>query len=583
MQMTPERAAEIKNKIAEFETKYGIKLSPELLKIGQVELSNTDPVTWGMAHRALKGEPYRFELPEFSRSNSKLWNRHRPFLKQMLQDQAQNKCYEKSRQCGASESSVTEVLWFLDAHPGTKALYVFPTTQQMQDFSNSRIAAALEETPYMAALIGSTDNVGLKKIGRNSYLFMRSGQTGRLGEGIDADALFVDEKDRMSDKIEAAFEQSLSSSAYKLLREFSTPTLPGVGVDKSFQASCQYYWHVKCDSGHWQTLTYPDNIGQNWEHDKTQDVVKPGTFYLKCSKEKCSSTINRWSGEWVAKYDDHRKQTHAGYHINQLSCIWISPDQIMQQMYKYRFQDVFYNYVLGMPYSSQDGLITQEALLGCLDATRWFPGCRRQEYTAVVAGIDWGYMNWCVVLGRRLDGKYEICGLKYVDDTADVLSAAKLLADYLRPFEPNVIVADLGYGRDRCMELLRQFPDKVFACTYTTGNVTDKTFNPTWSEQQYRVSVNRTAHLRNSLELIKMRKFSFPGQLDDYQLFFKHLLNLALIHIEEEDPETRDVDIVEKIGKKGDDHYAHAFAYACLAMEKITQGGTLHWEFLQTS
>src|SRR5579872_1249319 len=236
-------------------------------------VSLQDPVTWGMNHRALKGQPYRFELSNAQRNNPELYNQHRPFLRQMLSDQTPNKCSEKSRQAGVSESAVTEVLWFLDTHHATKAIYVFPTKPQMEDFSNSRINPCLDETPYMKALRGKIDNVGMKQIGKASYLFMRSGQTSRAGEGIDADCLYIDEKDRMSDKIESAFEQSLSASRYKILREFSTPTLPGAGIDKSFNASSQNFWFIKCDSGHYQTLQYPDNIATLIEPDPTSDYI----------------------------------------------------------------------------------------------------------------------------------------------------------------------------------------------------------------------------------------------------------------------------------------------------------------------
>jgi hypothetical protein len=580
----------IQNKIAAIQAKYKIEITAELLKKVADDVVVQDPVSWGMAHRALRGKPYRFSLPEELRKHTEMYVQHRPFLQQMLADQAPNKCYEKSRQCGASESSVTEVLWFLDTHPATKAIYVFPTEGQMQDFANSRIDPALDESDYMKKMRDKVDNVKMKKFKNNSFLFMRAGQTPRAGEGIDGDCLYIDEKDRMINKIEAAFEQSLSGSPHKIVREFSTPTLPGNGIDKSFLSSSQCFWHVKCDSGHRQTLQYSadseqSNIGQNWDDNPMIEVVKPGTYYFKCTHKDpigkpCVSQINRWEGEWVAKFPDLAK-SHAGYHINQLSCVWLSADAIMQNLKRYRFMDLFYNYVLGLPYASNEGLITPEAIKACLDRTRWFTNTRRPEYNAVVAGIDWGFFNWCVVLGRRPDGRVEVCGLKHVTDSADVLIAAKEMAAFLAQFNPNYIVADLGYGRDRCMELQRHFPDRVYACTYSSGTINDKTFTPVWNETGFKVNVDRTAHLRNMLEQIKIRKIVFPGNEEHYEILWKHLLNLALIHLEEEEEHTKAPIIIEKIGTKGgEDHYAHALAYACLALEKLNQGGDFRWAFV---
>lgn len=560
----------------------GIEVTPQVLYKIAPEIINHNPVVWNMTYGALKGEPYRFNLPESQRSNTRLWVRHRPFLQQMMEDQAEQKCYQKSRQAGGSENAVREAIWFLATHPGTKIMYTFPSQPQMEDFSNTRVKAFLDETPYLQRLIGSLNNVTTKEIGKNSYLLMRSAQTPRLGEGVDCDGLYIDEKDRMPDKIEAAFEQSLSSSPWRLLREFSTPTLPGVGISKSFERSCKYYWFVKCNSGHSQTLTHEDNIEQTMDVDPTSEYVVPGTYRLKCAKRGCISEINRWDGEWIAAEPGDKQKTNAGYHISQLSCVWLSPDQIMFQKLKYKFMDLFYNYVLGMPYSSAEGLITPEHLYRQNDTTRWVPNIRRREYISVVVGVDWGINNVVTVLGRRFDGKMEVAALKSFIDSADVLAAPKEIAKFIAPFEPEVIVADAGYGVDRCNYLLSQFPERVYACYYSSGSATDKTYQPSFSEQpQFKVTVNRTMHLRNMLEFIKVRRIVFPGPRDYYETFFKHILNLALIHEEEEDPKIKgETIVVERIGKKGRDDWAHSLAYALLALNKLTQGGGFSYQFL---
>lgn len=577
-----EQINDIKRKLKEYEDKYGVKLSPEVLKSNSKALQISDPITWSMTHRVLKGLPYRFELPSSKRENVKSWNQHRPFLKQIIADQTRNKVLKTSRQCGKSESSVTEIIWFLSTHPNTKAIYTFPSGKQLNDFSNARFDPVFNESDYLNSLKGSTFNVGMKEIGHSSFLFLRSASTPRLGEGIDADIVAFDEKDRMPDRVEDAFRQSLSASAYGYLREFSTPSLPGKGVDRSFKQAKQHQWFVKCDSGHSQRLTYPDNIGFTQDLDPTSEYIVPGTCFFKCSHvgadgKGCISSINRWDGEWVAT-DNLHIQDRTGYQISQMNCVWIDADTIMQEKLKMKWPDLWYNYVLGEVYSSNDGLITEDQLKACLDRTRpKIPEVRKAEYTQVVAGIDWGSLNWCIVMGRTLSGIWEVCGFKYVTDSSDVLSAAKDLADYLEPFRPNCIVADLGYGRDRCMYLQKRFPERVFACTYTnTSN--DRQFNPVWAIDK--VSVNRTAHLRNMLEMIKMKKFCFPGTEENYKIIFKHIMSLVLVHQEDDDPSKEDAVIIEKIDHTGPDHCAHALAYCSLAAEKMSQGGMFGWSFI---
>ena len=82
----------------------------------------------------------------------------------------------------------------------------------------------------------------------HSNLFLNSAWGKELGgEGTPADMLCLDEYDQMADGIEGAFIESLSSSPYKLIRRFSTPTLPGRGVSELFDTSDQHFYFYTCE------------------------------------------------------------------------------------------------------------------------------------------------------------------------------------------------------------------------------------------------------------------------------------------------------------------------------------------------
>jgi intein/homing endonuclease len=311
-------------------------------------MEKSDPYLWVATHRRLKGRPLFYDITgEIMKCGTKVIPqhtllRHRPFLVQPLVDTHPHKVYKKGRQVGVSELSINEVLWFLDSNPGTKIIYTFPRDVQLRDFSITRISEAINESPRMQRLVGTPNQIYTKKIGE-SYLILRSAWESNLGEGIDADGVTLDEKDRMKEGIDIAFRESLQSSRFGLLRELSTPTLPGRGVDQPYQNSCQYEWFVRCSKcGMRQTVRFPDNIIQVKDVPVGTKQLDEDSYDYQCSKEKCRGKLDRRFGEWVAKFPS---KTHiAGYLMPQTIAPWISATKLMQKKIDYKFLQLWMNY-----------------------------------------------------------------------------------------------------------------------------------------------------------------------------------------------------------------------------------------------
>ena len=168
----------------------------------------TRPSIWAQHYTKLRGKPYRFEqrhtdgtldlrtAKQIPRHDTNIGLRgQRQFLQQPLDDQHPWKTMQKSRQCGASENEVRETLWFADTQPRTKQAYVFPTFDQVADFSKTRIEEVMKDSPYVKDRMGIdpvtgkkkqgedvVDNVRLRRMG-DSWIFFRSGHTPKAGEG----------------------------------------------------------------------------------------------------------------------------------------------------------------------------------------------------------------------------------------------------------------------------------------------------------------------------------------------------------------------------------------------------------------
>lgn len=577
-----------------------IESPPETTAMAGLEaIADKDPVVWSALNRRVKGEPLVYDnsrklssesLGEikktliFSDYEKELHARllhHRPFHKDPVRDDHPYKVYEKGRQVGVTELSATEVFHFLATHPGTKWISTFPRDKQLTDFSTTRVAAAFAETSRMAALAGTPSQVFTRRVG-DSYWIFRSAWESNLGEGVDADGVTLDEMDRMRDKVEFAFKESLKSSKHGLFRAISTPTMPNRGIDVPFRASDQRVWMVKCEKcNEWQEITWNDNIVQVKDFPIGTKELPPESYEYLCRKVTCRGKLDRvFTGRWVARYPD-RKHVR-GYHMSQLIAPWISPTRVMQDKIDMRFMELWLCYVIGIPAAGEMEMVTDEDCDAACSGHALFTS-RTRDYSLVSVGIDWGTLNWVVVLGRNsINSRPYIIGIGIFEDTAKELESAEMVWKYIKEFVPDVTIADAGYGKDRNSFLMRRLcplgnEGRFYAQWYNPSLKSSRTFVPEWSDPtRARVLVDRTLTLKNICRAVKEREFGIPNLgIDKVQLLIKHLKNLAPFR--ELDEETKEV--VETVKSAGDDHLAHALASAWLGMEKLSKTSKFGFSF----
>jgi len=499
----------------------------------------------------------------------------RPFLIAIMDDRHPDKVVKKSRQVGMSEAQINEVLWFVATHPYVNVVYTFPRDKQLRPFSQTRVDAAIDSSAYLSSLCPNNPkyrNVYQKRFLNHSNLFMVSAWESGLGEGTAADMVCFDEYDRMHEEVWTAFSESLSASAYNLMRRFSTPTIPSRGVAKIYAMSDQHRYFLKCEHcGEWQYLTFADNLLQVGEGIQEHiQYVPEGTFIIAC--RKCKKELNRLQkGEWVPAYPNRDIR---GYHISQLYCPWISADEIYRKRLRYASDQLFYNYVLGEEYSDTGALLTRSDFLNCVNPAIG-PVLSREGCVMVSVGVDWGRMNWVVVLGLLPNGRERVLNVFWVPDTPVALEQVKIIASRIAPYNPDIIVCDAGYGKDRNAELLSIFPGRTWSCEYA-----QKGYLATWKEGQYVVRVNRTLSLRQAILAFKKRMVEVWPMDEAMELLCSHLSNLTII--QEEDEETGE--ITEEVTNTGPDHLAHAFNYAHIALDaerfQIREGGGFDYRFM---
>ncbi len=579
------------------------------------------PSIWAQRHTKLRGKLYRFEqrLPngkldlrragDIPRTDTNIGLRgQRQFLQKILDDQHRHKCTQKSRQCGASENEVRETLWFSDVHEYTKQVYVFPTFDQVADFSKTRIEEVMKDSPYVKERMGfdpvtgkkkqgedPVDNVRLRRMG-NSFIFFRSGHSPKAGEGIDCDKVVFDEIDRMHQQVMIAFNETLSSSAFGWRRDVSTPSLPGVGVNASFQKSDQKHWWMKCPHcNHWFTLIHDfpkcvvelqkdtkgtPNHNLHLSHDFISETDTHAYICMKCGKFVSDET--RVLGLWHPLYP-HIKDL-SGYQISQVMCAWISATDLMRKKADYNLEQLFMNYVIGMPYLGDNILLTAADILRCVDRSVTNPYDYKRDMVCI--GGDWGNQSWGLA-GMRLPNseKYLLLDMWAIEDSDTKLVSGRkdnphirMSVEKIRQWNAKRAVFDAGYGKDKNWELMQEFPKKVFGCFYpnlstdVTKNVHDQ-----WNEDDNKVSVDRTTTLLTMCKEIRDGKWVIPDWVARNPLFptfVKHLTNLVVIRDIEEDERTHKEMIKVRVGTlPGGDHFGHAMNYLTISLRKAGNSG----------
>lgn len=277
------------------------------------------------------------------------------------------------------------------------------TNEQMKKFVQSRLNPVLEK-PYFRDIVNwDKDSLGYKQI-RNSSLFFRTSSKASTVEGVDIDYLSLDEYDRVNVLAESSALESMSSSPFKVVRRWSTPSVPGYGVHKLYQQSDQWYYGHRCEHCNYLNdmsfedydpndleksgnilLVNPDGIN---EQTKT---VQEGTYQYVC--QKCGKPLDRWyNGEWHAYHKDRTINNKGirGYKITQMNAVWLSASELKEKEMNTDSKQAFNNYVLGMPFLDVKMKVTEEDVFNNKSEIAKTQLFNRDKYKFISCSVDWG-------------------------------------------------------------------------------------------------------------------------------------------------------------------------------------------------
>lgn len=533
---------------------YTLDLYAQLQAQYSVESTNMKMSEWITKHTKHKGRPFSFE--------------RYPYQKEVVDDEHPNQVGVKPSQVGWSEIYHRWSLAFLKRNPATKGIYAYPDDAMWKKNAQTRMLPLANNNDIFNEGYShkTVRSVSLIQIG-DSFCYVTGSKEGDV-TSTDADFVIVDEYDLHDPGMATKFRSRVLNSDWKIIRNFSTPTYTGFGVDQSYESSDQTSYMYKCRSCN--TYQFPmfnlrsvaipglsGDINDILEID--QGMIERYNLNLKEAYVCCIKCSNRLDltdtsrREWVSKYPS---RTHLrGRKINMFSVSTRPPVDIFTELFEYRLKDNmrgFKNTVTGEPEDSSSNRISEEDILYCIKTGQHLRANPRTDIPAWV-GIDMGHTCHITI------------GLGYTPDACEVVEmltcplnrivdmAVQICGEY------NVLggLCDRHPESQTANDIRDATNGIILPCEYrgskTIGLVEDE------FKELSHIQCDRTSLLDQVKRVVTKRQITFAGFGPHESVIKLHLRNM----VREESPET------PATWKKLDsqDHFFHSTGFMLRSME----------------
>lgn len=504
-----------------------------------------------MTHRTLSGRPLR----------------HIPALADIARDKHPFVVIQKSSQAGISELLINLALWAADSGYAERGnvLYLMPTQNQMDDFTQGRIDRALQDSAHLRARLQpepprrkGADRMRLKLVG-DGAIYLRGAESRKQIASVDADIVILDEYDQMDEGVLELARKRLGSSAHPMLRIASTPRLPDAGINAMYLQSDQRLYFIPCPGC---------DLEQNLTWAKNVDLERAEVVCRSC-REKMDVLRK---GLWVPQAPGNDR-VH-GYHFSRLYLPWANiPDMIeaSQATTPSALQE-FHNNDLGDTFVPPGGGISGDTLDGC----RWTYDLGQYAGQPTDMGIDVGIRLHVVIRqredidkprrGREGEVMPHVPLLWFVGEVAEFADLDALM----KRFNVERCVIDALPETHAASQFAKRFPDRVWLAYYDRhepGHERRSHGTPN------RYHINRTEALdemyqrfREGVPALPRNARTLRGPVKEGRgAYYRHLL--ALTRTLEQDANGNWVS--RWVCRGRDDHFAHAELY-CMMASKIS-------------
>ena len=446
-------------------------------------------------------------------------------------------------------------------------IYAMPSMGSSMQFFKSRVSPIIDESPYLSQMLDrNNDSVASKKIGF-SLITSKGAMKGSQAISVNADCVVADEYSYCDPTIIKQFNSRLTHSAYKHLIYFSTPLLPGMGIDAEMAESRRHHRMCKCvHCNHWFWPSFLEHCripghDVDWLSVTKAQLVKMPWRDTTISCPKCGGNpdLSHEYREWVCE-NSESGHIASGWAVSPFDVpSIIKPAYLAEKSVAYNRKIDWLQQNLGMAAEDSESTILRTELEDILVDSADGSG-------GIVMGLDLGMICHAIIKMVLPDGLA-------VTLHAEQIPVSNLVERYFElksQWRVRMVVADFFPYSETILRLQNRDPN-LFAAIYVTSKSTEPFSvkkiedNPEKGQQEIRrVSVNRDVafdmlmHSVRSRSLLKKR-----GPTDE--LWMKHLLSMKRTKVFGPNDEM----MYQWQKTDGEDHFAHAEVYALVASKMI--------------
>jgi Phage terminase large subunit (GpA) len=231
----------------------------------------------------------------------------------------------------------------------------------------------IAQSPELSRLVNvDVNNLQLKQIG-NNFLYLRGTNSETAAISVSADCVVADEIDRCDPDTLKQFRSRMQASEHRIVRQFSTPTIDGIGISREAQTSRRFKHFCKCV-----------HCNHKFLPDYYNDIVIPK--FTKSLDEVSASNLKdiawqkaRWNCpncgrdpnicyerlEWVLENPDDN-YISATYYVSAATAYGIlQPAYLVQVSTTYNTKAEFVNQALGQTCEQENEQMTLQDLENC--------------------------------------------------------------------------------------------------------------------------------------------------------------------------------------------------------------------------
>lgn len=485
----------------------------------------------------------------------------------ILSDKSNNLVVTKPSQVGASEMIARMIIARTAIVQPYNVIYCMPTSKAVQDFAKARVSPVVEESPYLKEMLDkNNDSVFMKRIGYSNLSFKGAFKDAQA-ISVNADCVVADEYSYCDPDVVKQFNSRLTHSKYKHLIYFSTPLLPGMGIDAEFAESRRHYRMCKCNHcnewfwpnflehcripGHdvdWMSVTRQQLVLLPWQ---TTDLFCPN-----CGKTPDLSHEHR---EWVQQNKDSTNIA-AGYAISPFDVpSIIKPAYLAEKSVAYNRKIDWLQQNLGMAAEDSESTILRTELEDVLVN-------ESGTGLGLVMGLDLGMTCHATILAVMPDDLQVIIHTEQIP----VSNLVERYFELKRQFRLRMVVADFFPYSETILRLQNR-DQNLMAAIYVNSKSTEAFSvkkvdddKEKGKQEVRRVSVNRDVSFDILMQAVRSKNL-LKRKTGDEDTWIKQMLSMKRVKVFGPNDEM----MYQWQKTDGNDHFAHSAVYAMTAAKLL--------------